>query len=68
MIKRFGTLGEEICDLEEARPILNFDGRLILADGQRVNSFDELLRLVAQDKYKDAETLQVVVLPAIMGG
>jgi hypothetical protein len=54
--------------LEEAGHRLNFSDAVILADGKRVHSYDELIRLAALDNYKDKEFIEVVLLPLISGG
>jgi hypothetical protein len=68
VIKNFGRVGEDICELEEARHLLNFENGMIMVEGQRVLSFDDLLQLIAQDKFRDREYIEVVRLPAIAGG
>jgi hypothetical protein len=68
MIKTFGLAGEDICELEQARYFLNFDDRIILVEGQRVKSWEELVQVAGQDKNRDKEYLEVVSLPTIMGG
>jgi hypothetical protein len=49
-------------ELEQARPRLNFDGGTFLVEGQYVKSFDELVKLTSQDKYKDREYIEVAVV------
>jgi hypothetical protein len=68
MIKVFGQIGEDLCKLEEARNILNFDTWIILVESQRVQSYDQLVRMASLDKYKDREYLEVVLLPVVEGG
>jgi hypothetical protein len=68
MIKIFGHPGEDVCELEQAGYLFNFDDRMIMVEGQRVYSYDDLVRLAAQDKYKNTEFLEIVVLPTIVGG
>jgi hypothetical protein len=41
---------------------------MILADEQKVQSYPELLELAAQSKYKNKKFIEIMVLPAIMGG
>jgi len=53
---------EEIRDLEQAKD-LPFSDVLVFAEGYRVNSYEELVQLVAQDSYRDREFVEVVVLP-----
>jgi hypothetical protein len=61
-------MGEDICELEQARYRLNFDGGVILVEGRRVRSYDELVRLTNQDNYKKKGFMEVVLLPLIAGG
>jgi hypothetical protein len=37
-------------------------------DGQKVRSYDDLAKIVSQEKYKDRESIEVVQIPAITGG
>jgi hypothetical protein len=67
-IKSFGAAAEEICDLHQAGYFLDFEGRMVMVEGQRVGSYDELVRLASQDKYREQEFLEVILLPAIIGG
>jgi hypothetical protein len=57
-----------VVNLEEIQRLLDFEGRIILVEGQRVRSYDELVALVASDEYKNKKYLEVVVLPIIVGG
>lgn len=66
----FGAENEgDICDLEQAKHRLDYGPEtVVLADGQIVNSYEELVQLAAQERYKDKEFLEVVLLPLIAGG
>jgi hypothetical protein len=68
VIKPFGNPSEYICDLEEAKNYLNFDGGVILIEGRMIHSYEEFVQVVAQDKYKNKESIEVVLLPTIIGG
>jgi PDZ domain-containing secreted protein len=68
IIKPFGYNSNDICELEEARHRLNFDDAVILVDGKRVRTYDELVQMVVRDNYKDKEFIDVVLLPLISGG
>jgi hypothetical protein len=57
-----GYPDEGTFELEQARPRLNFDGGTFLVEGQYVKSFDDLVELAAQDKYKDQEYIEVAVV------
>jgi len=60
---------EDICDLEQAKDFLNFDSTYqVTVEGQVLSCYDQLVRLVAQDFYKDKEFIEVVLLPLIGGG
>ncbi len=63
-----GHSSEEISDFEQGRYLPFSDHVLILVEGQVINSYEELVQLVAQDCYKDKESLEVVVTSAIGGG
>jgi len=66
----FGSGNEgDICDLEQAKHRLSYGSEsVVLVDGQVVNSYEELVQIVAQERYKDKEFLKVVLLPLIAGG
>jgi hypothetical protein len=68
IIKPFGYPSEFIYDLEEARNCLNFDSGVIVIEGQIIHCYDELVQVAVQDKYKDREVIEVVLLPTITGG
>ena len=62
-----GYPSEDVCDLEQAKYRLNFDAGIFLVEGQRVHSYDELVQLATQDKYKNKEFLEIELL-LIEGG
>jgi hypothetical protein len=64
----FGFAAEDICELEQARYLFDFDARIVVADGQKMNSYDELVRLAGDDNHRDKEYIEIVLLPAIAGG
>jgi hypothetical protein len=64
----FGFPDESICDLDQAGYLFEIGDILVLVDGQRIVSYDELVKLVARDKYKDRQFVEVVLLPAVAGG
>jgi PDZ domain-containing secreted protein len=68
LVKVFGDPGEDICELEDAKYFLSFADRIIVVDGQDIRSYDELVKIVSQEKYKDQELIEVVQIPAIAGG
>ena len=59
---------EEPFDLEEAGTRLNFKSGVIAVDGQRVRSYDDLVKLAAQEKYRDREYIEAVVALFMAGG
>jgi PDZ domain-containing secreted protein len=61
-------LSEEAFELEEAKDILNFEEGIIMVEGQTVHSYDDFVQLVTQQKYKNLEFIEIVVLPTIVGG
>jgi hypothetical protein len=67
-IQYFGQPGEDICDLEEARTILNFQAAIVMVEGRHVHSFDELTELLKQDQYRGKEQVEVIMAPAVVGG
>ncbi len=68
LVKVFGDPGEDICELEDAKYLLDFGSRIIVLDGQDVRSYDELVKIVLQEKYRNQELIEVVQLPAIERG
>ena len=59
------------CDLEQAKEIVFGHGLdiLVFADGQMINSYEELAQLVQQEKHKGKETIEItLVATAIPGG
>lgn len=63
-----GDQSEYICELSEARDYLNFNEGVFLVEGQGVNSYDELVRIVTRDKYKNKEFIEVELLNLVWGG
>ncbi len=68
LVKVFGDPGEDIYDLEEARYLFDFAHQIVVIDGQNVRSYDELVKIVSQEKYRDQESIEVVQIPAMTGG
>lgn len=60
-----GYPDEDAFELEQARYRLNFDGGMILVERQKVKSYDELVQLAAQEKYKDKEYIEVTPILSI---
>lgn len=53
---------EEILELEEAEYRLNYNESAILAEGRPIRNHEELLRLAAEDGYKDKEFINVTII------
>jgi hypothetical protein len=68
LVKFFGDPGEDLCELEEAKYLLDFTDRIVLVDGREVRSFEELLKIVNRKEYTDREFVEVVQIPALAGG
>ncbi len=67
-IKFFGYPNEEVYELEQIKNNLNFDEAVFMVEGQRVQSYDKLVQLAAQDEYKDKEFLEIMLIPLFEGG
>ena len=68
LIKFFGDPGEEVCELEDAGYLIDFIDRIVVVDEQEVRSYEELVKMVNQEKYRDREIIEVIQIPAITGG
>ena len=68
LVKFFGDPGEEVCELEDARYLIDFTDRIVVVDEQEIRSYNELMKMVGQEKYRNREIIEVVQIPAIMGG
>ncbi len=62
------NVGEEIRDLEQARHFPFRHSVVITVEGQVVRSYEDLLQLIDQERYKDKEFLEVMFLPILGGG
>jgi PDZ domain-containing secreted protein len=68
LVKNFGDPGDDICELGDARYLLAFGDRIVVVDGQDIHSYEELVKLVSQEKYRNQEFIEVVQIPAVQGG
>lgn len=68
LVKFFGDPGEEVCELEDARYLIDFTDRIVVVDEREIRSYDELVKTVNQGKYRDREIIEVIQIPAITGG
>ncbi len=68
--KPFGYPFEEVRDFEQAQYFLFSYGAnaVVMVEDRIVNSYEELVQLAAQDYYKGKESLEVQLLPAVIGG
>jgi hypothetical protein len=58
----------EIQDFEQARDFPVGAEIIIAVEGLQVSSYDELLKLVQQERFKRRRILEVLFLPVISGG
>ena len=68
LIKIFGDPGEDMCELEEAKYLIDFSSQIIVIDGQHIRSYEELVQIASQEKYRNQEFIEVVQVPAVTGG
>ena len=60
---------EEIRDFEQAKYFpFSLDGLVIVVEGEVVRDYEGFAQLVAQERNKDKEFLEVIFLPIIEGG
>ena len=59
----FGYSDEETYVFEQAKNFSYGQGSFVMVEGQVVNSYEELVRLVNRDDYKDREFLEIVLVP-----
>jgi len=68
IIQPYWDVPEEIRDFKEGK-YLPFCGHLyIVVEGEVISSYDELVQLAAEDRYKDKEFLEVRLLEITSGG
>jgi len=60
---------DELCDFEQAKyfPYESLD-LLIVAEGEMIRSYEDLLQLAEQDHMKGKKVFEVKFLPIIVGG
>lgn len=61
-------VSEEIRDFEQAKYLPFGHNLIIVVEGQVIESYEDLVQLAAQDRYKNKEFLEVMFLPIIVGG
>ena len=68
LIRVFGDPGEDMCELEDAKYLIDFSSQIIVIDGQQIRSYDELVKIASQEKHRHQEFIEVVQVPAVTGG
>jgi len=68
MIKYFGSLSGEVSELEDAKYLFDLDESIIVIEGQNVRSYEELVQIVSQERFKDKEFIEVMQIPLVQGG
>ncbi|HTY61204.1 MAG TPA: hypothetical protein VMG30_03000 [Acidobacteriota bacterium] len=68
LIRVFGDPGEDMCELQEAKYLIDFSSQIIVIDGHQIRSYDELAKIASQEKYSNQEFIEVVQVPAVTGG
>ena len=67
-----GTQEEEMtCEFEQAKEVIfgNQTWILAFAEGEMINSYDDLVKLATREEHKDKEVLNITLLvPGIGGG
>jgi hypothetical protein len=64
----YGDPTEYVYELEQIKNLLNFSEGVFLAEGHSIQSYDDLISIASQDKYRDREFLEVELLKPIDGG
>ena len=65
-----GSQSDETYELDRVKELI-FDqgpGVLVFVEGQLINSHEELVQLVAQERYQNREWLWVFLVPRTIGG
>jgi hypothetical protein len=67
-IEFFGHAGEDVSELEQSKFLFIFTDKTVMVDGQKIDSYDELVRLAGTDEYRNRKFIEVVLLPTVVGG
>ncbi len=69
VISPYWDVAEEVRDFEQGR-YLPFSAAsfAVVVEGQVVFSYEELVRLAAEEPYKDKDFLEITLLEIIVGG
>jgi hypothetical protein len=59
---------EELQDFETAKYFPFCEDLIITAEGQVINSYEDLIKMVSGEPYKNMKQLEIVFLPVIVGG
>jgi hypothetical protein len=54
--------------LEQSKFLFIFTDKTVMVDGQKIDSYDELVRLAGTDEYRNRKFIEVVLLPTVVGG
>jgi hypothetical protein len=57
-----------VCELEQARDLMDFSEGVFLVEGQGVTSYNDLVQIFNREKYKNKEFLEVQWLQVVGGG
>ena len=68
MIKDFGSIREDVCELDQAGYLFNLSDKVVVVDGQKLQNYNDLIQLAARDKYKNKEYIEAVLLSLVAGG
>jgi hypothetical protein len=60
--------GEETWDFEQARYFPYREWLLVTVEGRVVKSYEDVLALASEDRYRGKEYLNVIFLPIMVGG
>jgi hypothetical protein len=58
----------EVQEFEQAKDFPYGAEIIIAVEGRQVSSYEEILKLVGQDRFKNKKCLEVLFLPLIIGG
>jgi hypothetical protein len=60
--------GEEMQEFEQGRDFPYHEELIIVAEGQQINSYQDLVNLTLLECNKNKEYIEVIFLPMIVGG
>ena len=65
----YGNQADIICELADAKSRLNFGSEIVVvAEGQVIKSFDELIEIANREDLKKKEFIEVKLFPLYSGG